>query len=120
MFVLLLQLGVEKKEDKHKYDAAWNGLEQADPAATALVMDMAQALADSHKLTPLQGTHLEDVTALMAEAAEVEDAFHAATKKLILEAGGEFKQGPLKKQARVVEKIENGRCDGRGVQRAGT
>ena len=56
---------------------------------------------------PVQGAHLKDVEALMAEAAEVETAFHTATERLITEAGGVFKQGPLKKEARVREKMEN-------------
>ena len=70
-------------------------------------METAQALAARYRTTPLQGNHLKDVEALMAEATEVEPAFHAATKKLIESAGGRLQQGPLKKKDRVIEKMEN-------------
>ena len=107
IFKLRRQLAVEKDQDKKKFDNAWAGLEQPDPAATARVLECAAQLAQQFSKQPVQGAHLQDVEALMAEAAEVETAFHAATERLVTEAGGVFKQGPLKKEERVREKMEN-------------
>ena len=67
----------------------------------------AAELARRHTTKPIQGEHLKDVEALITEAAEVETAFHTATGRLITDAGGVFQQGPLKKEVRVREKMEN-------------
>ena len=105
IFKLRRQLVAEKGEDKANFDEAWRVLDEADPAATVRVLKGAAQLARMHTGEPLQAEHLEDVEALMAEATAVEPAMHAATKRLVLEAGGRFKKGPLKKEARVVEKM---------------
>ena len=107
IFKLRRQLAVEKDVDKKKFDNAWADLERVEPAATVRVLRCAAQLAERFTTTPVQGGHLEDVDDLMAEAEEVETAFHAATERLITEAGGVFKQGPLKKKSRVQEKMEN-------------
>ena len=64
--VLIPEL-VLKKEDKHKFDAAWDDLAQ-DKTATAQVLEGAAQLARAHKTKPVQGKHFKDVQALMDEA----------------------------------------------------
>ena len=71
-------------------DLAWRGLERADPPAAVRVLEFAAQLARTFTTKPTQGDHLEDVTALMEEAADIELRMHAAMRKLIVDAGGDF------------------------------
>ena len=97
---------MDKREDKANYDNAWKDLEQADPAAAKRVLEGAARLARQHGAAPRQGDHVKDVHALMEEAAMIEPRFHAAIESVVVEAGGKFLQGPLKKVERVFEKVE--------------
>ena len=64
------------------------------------------ALPTGKQPTPKQAKTLKNVDALIKEAGEISEAFHAFLESLVLKNGGKYLQGPNKTRERAVEKIE--------------
>ena len=102
--LLQRQLLVDKAADRGRFDAVWARLCSDANGAEAQVLGDAAELARLYGSRPKQLNEFNHVDGLLAEAAASDEAFHATARELVESVGGFYDRGPLKKQARVLEK----------------